>query len=109
MGARDDLAYGTDGLRSGAAGLTGVVDAGEQAMGALRGAPLVPGMFGLTAAGAVYAAVLEAVRGTRTAGLEQEVGRAGDLGGRTRAAGGMGDELTVRSEQIARTGAPGAR
>lgn len=51
MSTGTDLAYLTNGLRSGAAGLTGVVDHSEQAMGALRGAPLAPGMFGLTPAG----------------------------------------------------------
>lgn len=104
-----DLAYRTDGLRSGAAGLTGVVDHSEQAANALRGAPLVPGMFGLTDAGAVYAAVLEAVRAARTRGLQQESLRAGDLGGRSQTARNLGDELTGRSAEVARTGAPGAR
>lgn len=101
-----DLAYASAGLRDGAAGLAGVADHTEQAMGALRAAPLVPGMFGLTDAGAVYAAVLEAVRTARTRGLQQEGARAGDLGGRSQTAGGMGDELTDRSGQVARTGAP---
>lgn len=101
-----DLAYATAGLRDGAAGLTGVVDHTEQALGALRAAPLVPGMFGLTGAGAVYAAVLEAVRVARTRGLEQEGGRAGDLGGRSQTAGSLGDELTDQSADVARTGAP---
>jgi hypothetical protein len=108
MSIGTDLAYGLDGLRTGAAGLTGVVDDTEQAMSALRGAPLVPGMFGLTAAGAVYAAVLEAVRGVRTRGLAQESGRAGDLGGRASTAAGLGDELTRRSGQVAGAATPGA-
>jgi hypothetical protein len=108
MSTGTDLAYRTSGLRDGAAGLTGVVDHSEQAMGALRGAPLVPGMFGLTTAGAVYAAVLEAVRTARARGLEQEGRRAGDLAGRSQTAGDLGDELTGRSAEVARIGAPGA-
>ena len=79
-----DLAYRTGGLRNGAAGLTGRGrPQPSRRSSALRGAPLVPGMFGLTNAGAVYAAVLEAVRGARTRGLEQEGRRAGDLSGRS--------------------------
>jgi hypothetical protein len=54
----------------------------------------------------VYAAVLESVRTARGRGLDQEGQRAGDLSGRSDAVGGMGDELTVRTEQTARTGAP---
>ena len=45
-------------------------------------------------------------RTARGRGLDQEGQRAGDLSGRSDAVGGMGDELTVRTEQTARTGAP---
>jgi hypothetical protein len=101
-----DLQYSTSGLRTGAAGLREVVGQSEAARAALQGASPAPGVFGLTAAGAVYAAVLESVRTARGRGLDQEGQRAGDLSGRSDAAGGMGDELTVRTEQTARTGAP---
>ena len=101
-----DLQYSTSGLRTGAAGLREVVGQSEAARAALQGASPAPGVFGLTAAGAVYAAVLESVRTARGRGLDHEGQRAGDLSGRSDAAGGMGDELTVRTEQTARTGAP---
>ena len=56
-----DLQYSTSGLRTGAAGLREVVGQSEAARAALQGATPAPGVFGLTAAGAVYAAVLESV------------------------------------------------
>lgn len=109
MSTGTDLAYRTAGLRDGAAGLQQVVGHSEAALGALRAARLAPGMFGLTAAAAVYAAVLESMRTARAHGLQQEGQRAGDLAGRAGTAGGMGDELTDRTGQVARTGAPGPR
>lgn len=102
-----DLAYSSAGLRTGASGLREVVGQSETAMSALRGAPLVPGMFGLTDAAAVYAAVIESVRTARIRGLQQEGQRAGDLAGRSDTAGGLGDGLTSESTRVAGSATPG--
>jgi hypothetical protein len=100
------MAYDMAGLRIGADGMRVVGDRSEAALGVLRSAPMESGMFGLTAAAAAYAAVLESVRTARFGGLEQEGQRADDLAGRVVTAGSLGDGLTERSATIARSATP---
>lgn len=103
-----NLAYDTDGLRSGAGGLRGVAAASDAAGAALRAAALDPVMFGRTPAAGAFAAAVEGARSAQARGFRQEAQRSNDVAGRGDGAAGLGDGLTGEAAAVAATGRPGA-
>lgn len=98
-----DVAYGSDGLRSGANGLTSASGITDAATARLQGARLAATMFGRTPGSGGFAGAVESARSAQARGFRRESERSGILGRGTAAAGDMGDVLTAGTAAVAAT------
>lgn len=103
------MAYATDALRVGSAGLRAVTEVTDAATRALQAAPLEPVMFGLTPGASVFAAAVAAARDAQARGFQHQGRRSDALAGRAGTAADLGDGLTADSATVARSGTPGPR
>jgi hypothetical protein len=108
MGEDVTVAYGTDGLRTGSAGLRGVAGLTDTSSRALQAAPLEPVMFGLTPGAPAFAAAVAAAREAQARGFQQQSQRSAALAGRTDVTAELGDGLTTDTAGVARSATPGA-
>ena len=107
MGEDVTMAYGTDGLRTGSAGLRGVAGLTDTSSRALQAAPLEPVMFGLTPGAPAFAAAVAAAREAQARGFQQQGQRSAALAGRTDVTAELGDGLTTDTAGVARSATPG--
>ena len=101
-----DLAYDSDGLRSGGREALGAGEVASGAAGTLRGATCPASALGVVAGAEALAAALARTRDAHVALAEGVHAGHVDLDGRAGRAGGDGDGLTASSAAVARTGAP---
>lgn len=96
-----DMAYHTDGLRTGAGELAASATAADRARAVLRTSRSTAAMFGRTPGSVVFAAVVAAAREAQCRGLGTEADRATDLSARAEAGAALGDALTAETTTIA--------
>jgi hypothetical protein len=101
MSDESNVAYGTEGLRQGAQGLTSAQEVTLAATTKLQGARLTPGIFGRTAGVGAFTGAVGAARAAQARGFRAESERSGDLGRGSATAATMGDRLTAGTTAIA--------
>jgi hypothetical protein len=96
-----DVAYGSDGLRTGASGLTSASEITDAATAKLQGAQLAASMFGRTPGCGGFAGAVESARSAQARGFRRESDRSGVLSQGTATAGDLGDILTAGTTALA--------